>query len=598
MNILIEVSMSFEKLKEMKSPDTKIFEGISAAPGYAIGPVLIYQKEQFEVFPSVSLDVENELNALNIAIERSRKELRKIIDISHQKINQIMTGIFEAHLLILEDPHLLDAIKNNIINEKHSAEYAVELEFNRYLTQMRKSNDTAMLERANDIEDIKSRIIRNLKRKRWESKLKESVIIVAKNLTPADTVLFTRNNVLGYISEMGGLTSHAAILARALDIPAVVGIHGIINELQNEQIIIIDGSEGLIISKPNEAIIEYYKEKINNYTERKIKYESLRSIQCKTEDNQPIKLLANIDFIDEIPFAISAGAEGVGLFRTENLFFQKGTFPTETEQVEAYLNLAAKFYPHYVTIRTFDIGGDKVALDNTYQEKNPFLGWRGIRLLLDMPEVLKTQYRAILLSSVYKNIRVMIPMVSSIDEIIKAREIFEEAKNELKNAKVKFDSKIKFGAMVEVPSIVYCLKEAVKYLDFISVGTNDLIQFLLAVDRGNEKISKLYQEFHPALIRVLRQIIKELRNTPVEISICGELATNLKAVPILIGLGYRNLSVSEYLLPEIKRLILNTKLRDCEKLAVKCLHASTQNEIVNLIDNFYNKVKGENNESL
>lgn len=589
--------MSFDELTLNRSKN-RIFKGIAAAPGYVIGPVYVYQKEEIEIFPSVSLDTDYELSALEFAIEKSKKELRKVIDLSEQRLNERITGIFEAHLLILEDEQLLKSIYEKIQNQRHSAEYAVESEFQHYIDLMRQSNDPTMIERANDIEDIKSRIIRNLQRKRWESKFKKSVIVVAKNLTPADTILFTRNDVLAFVSEMGGLTSHTAILARALNIPAVVGIQGISKELKNDETIIVDGFEGLIISNPDEETLNDYKIKIENYLARKKKYEELRNIPCKTRDNHRVTLLANIDFLDEIPFAISSGAEGVGLYRSENLFFQKGTFPTEAEQVEAYIDLAEKFYPHIVTIRTFDLGGDKIFLDEDYQENNPFLGWRGIRLLLDMPQVLKTQFRSILISSTYKNIRVMLPMVSSIDEIIKAKEIFEEAKKELRSAGIKFDEKIKFGIMVEIPSIVYCLKEASKYIDFISVGTNDLTQYLLAVDRGNEKVFKSYQEFHPALIRVLRQITKELLRTKVEISICGEIASNLKAVPLLLGLGYNVLSVSEYLLPEIKKLILDIKLNDCKKLAVKCLQATNQNEITNFINDFYKKSKGENNESI
>jgi len=421
--------MNSNVIENNKRQKNIVFKGIPAAPGYVIGPVYIFHKEQIEIFPSVSLNIEYELNALEFAIQRSKKELRKVVDLTKEKLDEKITGIFEAHLLVLEDEHLLSAIQNNIKNQRHSAEYAVEAEFNQYINLMRNSNDPSMIERANDVEDIKLRIIRNIQRKRWESKFKQSVIVVAKNLTPADTILFTRNDVLAFVSEMGGLTSHTAILARALNIPAVVGIHGISKELHNDEMIIVDGFEGLIIVNPDETVLDEYQVKIQNYIERKKKYDELRNIPCKTKDNHKVVLLANIDFLDEIPFAISSGAEGVGLYRSENLFFQKGTFLTETEQVEAYLNLAEKFYPHIVTIRTYDLGGDKVIIDDYYEESNPFLGWRGIRLLLDMPEVLKTQFRAILISSTYKNIRVMIPMVSSIDEIIKAKEIFEEAKN-------------------------------------------------------------------------------------------------------------------------------------------------------------------------
>lgn len=590
--------MSSDELTKLADQNTKIFYGIPAAPGYAIGPIYIYQRENIEVYPSVSLQTDYELEALNFAIERSKKELRKVVQFSREKINEKMAEIFEAHLMILEDTLLIETIKRNIIENRHSAEYSIESEFNKYIEQMRKSNDPAMLERANDVEDIKLRLIRNLQKKRWESKLKGSVIIVAKNFTPADTVLFSRNDVLAYVSEMGGPTSHTAILARALNIPAVVGLRSILHQLSNEELVIVDGFNGLVIVNPNEKILEIYKNKIQQYSIRKKKYEELRNVICRTKDNHHIKLMANIDLLDEIPFAIASGAEGVGLFRTENLFFQKGKFPTETEQIEAYLNLASKFYPNFVTIRTFDIGGDKVHIEENYFESNPFLGWRGIRILLDNQQLFKTQFRAILISSVYKNVKVMLPMVSSVDEIIEAKRIFEEVKAELRKEKIKYDENIKFGIMVEIPSIVYCLKEASKYINFISVGTNDLTQYLLAVDRGNERIFKSYQEFHPALIRVLRQIQKELNKSNVEIGICGEIASNILAVPLLIGLGYNELSVSEFLLPEIKKLILNIKVSECKKLAVKCLECSTQNEIINLLEEFYKKHKGDNNESI
>lgn len=590
--------MSYDEITKLADQKTKIFYGIPAAPGYAIGPIYIYHREDIEVYPSVSLQTDYELEALNFSIERSKKELRKVVQFSREKINEKMAEIFEAHLMILEDALLIEAIRKNIIENRHSAEYSIESEFSKYIEQMRKSNDPAMLERANDVEDIKLRLIRNLQKKRWESKLKGSVIIVAKNFTPADTVLFSRNDVLAYVSEMGGPTSHTAILARALNIPAVVGLRSILLQLANEQLVIVDGFNGFVIVDPNEKLLELYKNKIQQYSIRKKKYEELRNVVCKTKDNYHIKLMANIDLLDEIPFAIASGAEGVGLFRTENLFFQKGKFPTETEQIEAYLNLASKFYPNFVTIRTFDIGGDKVHIEENYFESNPFLGWRGIRILLDNKQLLKTQFRAILISSVYKNVRVMLPMVSSIDEIIEAKKIFEEVKAELKKEKIKYDENIKFGIMVEIPSIVYCLREASKYINFISVGTNDLTQYLLAVDRGNERIFKSYQEFHPALLRVLRQIQKELNKSNVEIGICGEIASNILAVPLLIGLGYNELSVSEFLLPEIKKLILNVKISECKKLAVKCLESSTQNEIINLLEEFYKKHKGDNNESI
>lgn len=590
--------MNFEEIEKLKEKNTKIFKGIPGAPGYAIGPIVIYERKILEIYPSVSLDQEREIENFEFALDKSKKELNKIINFSRERLNENATAIIEAHLLILEDDLIIEEIKKNIKIFRFTAEYAVEKVFSKYINMLKQSNDHARLERVNDIEDVKLRILKNLRKKRWESKLQKSSIIFAHNLTPVDTVIFTRNNVLAYVSEIGGLTSHAAILARALNIPAVLGIHKILNEVKDyDGLAIVDGFSGIVIINPGQRLIEYYEKKLKSYTVRQEKLKNIKSPETKTKDGIKIILQSNIDFINEIPHAIAAGTEGVGLYRSENLFFERQRFPSEAEQLEAYLSLAEKMYPNSVTIRVFDIGGDKLITED-FVEKNPFLGWRGIRLLLHKQDILKTQYRAILKASIYKNIQIMLPMVSSIDEIIAAKNLLENIKKELEREKINFDEKIKLGIMVEVPSIVFCLKEAANYIDFISVGTNDLTQYLLAVDRGNENVAEYYQEFHPSLIRILKKIIDDAEEVKLDASICGEIASDILAVPLLIGLGYRKFSINEYLLLEIKSTILKLKINECQNLAKNCLNQKTNRDIQKLLIEFKEKLNGEKNESL
>ncbi len=590
--------MNFDLIEKLKDKDTVILTGIPSAPGYAIGKCLKYEKEKFEVYPSVVLDVNSELEDFQNAIEKSKKELRKIIDEAKKKIyDDKMVSIFEAQLMVLEDPQLIDAIKNEIIKNKHSADYSIHSEFSKYIEPLQKSNDISHKERAKDIEDIKLRIIRNLRKKRWESKLTQSRIIFAHELSAADALLFVRNEVLAYVAEGGSLTSHAALIARALNIPAVFGIENVLNKISSEDEVIVDGFHGLVIKNPGPKFIEYYRKRIIEYDKLKKDLSELINVESKTKDNVRVKLYANMDLLSEIPSLIAFGAEGIGLFRTENLFFDLGDFPSELEQTEIYSSLAEKLYPKILTIRTFDLGGDKINLMN-YKEANPFLGWRGIRVLLDNKPILKNQLRAILKASIYKNVRVMIPMISSVDEIVMTKEVLEEVKNELSMEKVRFDENIPFGIMIEVPSIVCCLNEVAQLVDFVSVGTNDLTQYLLAVDRANQKVFKLYQQFHPSVFRTLKVILNDLKETKIEVSICGELASNFMAIPLLIGLGYRYLSVNEYLLLQIKKLILSLDASECEDLANKVLNACTQDKIITIINEFMQKIEGIDYESL
>ncbi|MBM4174579.1 MAG: phosphoenolpyruvate--protein phosphotransferase [Ignavibacteria bacterium] len=584
--------MNFNQIETYNKNGVIVLKGLPAAPGYAIGPAHIYHRDKIETFPSVVLDPSEELLNLESAIEKSKKELSKIISISREKIGERTAGIFEAHALILDDQLLFGPILENIKNNRFSAEYSVDKEFSKYISVMKQSDDQILLERAADIEDLKSRLIRNLRKKRWESRLKHSVIIVAHSLTPADTLLFSRNEVLAYVSEFGGITSHAAIISRALNIPAVVGLHGAMSKISDEVQLIIDGFNGFVIINPDEVLLNFYSKKIKSFSRNHEKLKEIKNLPAETFDGHRIRLNSNIELVDEVDFAIANGAEGIGLFRTEELFFLRGNFPTEAEQIETYSTLAEKMYPETVVIRTFDLGGDKLLLED-YHEKNPFLGWRGIRMMLDKSHIFEEQLQAILISSVHKNVKIMLPMISTIEEIRQSKVILEKVKFKLQSASIPFDKNIEVGIMAEVPSIAFCISDFAKEVDFISVGTNDLTQYILAVDRGNEVVSDKFQEFHPAVLRALKMIIDGAHNENLKVSICGELASNYLAVPLLVGLGFDELSVNEHYLPEIKKLIRSSNISELKELTQECLLYKSHIEIIKLCNKYLKKIKWE-----
>jgi phosphotransferase system enzyme I (PtsI) len=443
-----------------------------------------------------------------------------------------------------------------------------------------------MKERALDIEDIKQRIIRNLQKKRWGSKIDHNVIVVSESLTPADTVLLSRNKVLAFITDHGGLTSHAAIISRSLNIPAVVGTHNATTKIKDGDKIIVDGFYGYILKNPSNEQIEFFTEKHNRLLELQKGLEELRDKPAVTKDGKEINIYANVDVTGEIDVVVASGAKGIGLYRSEQVLNETGEFPTEEEQTNIYTKLSSRIYPNSITIRVFDIGGDKFRFLD-YQEPNPFLGLRGIRLLLENPSLFKTQLRAILKASVNRNIKIMLPMISTLDEIHKSKRLIEECKKELKEEKIRFDDDIGLGIMVEVPSVAVMAKDFALHTDFLSIGTNDLIQYLMAVDRGNDLVSDLYREFHPVVIRTLKYIIDDAKKAKKPVSICGEMAADTLAMPLLIGLGLENLSISAATIPYAKRIIRNCDYKKTKKLADKCLKYTTQKEIEEEIQKFF-----------
>ena len=552
-----------------KSAENKI-SGIAAAPGIVIGEVYLFTKEKLEINKDNIANVEEAKKNLAEALERSKKELTKIFAIARERMGETRAAIFEAQLMILDDPVLIGNINKRLETEKKQPEYIVDDEISRYQDLMVMSHESYMRERANDIGDIKNRIVRNLRKKRWESKIKGEVVIVSDSLTPADTLLLSRNNVKSFITDHGGLTSHAAIISRSLNIPAVVGTHNATQILKDNEIVIVDGFHGYVIYNPTEDQIRFFKEKHEHLVALQKELEELADRPAMTKDGKEIKLLANVDVTGEIDVVKTSGAKGIGLYRSEQILDETGTIPTEEEQVHIYSRLASRVYPDFITIRAFDIGGDKFKLFD-YDEPNPFLGLRGIRLLLENKKLFKDQVRAVLRASINKNVKFMLPMISTLNEIIRSKEIIQECKDELSAKNLDYDKDIEMGIMIEVPSAAIMTKELASEVDFLSIGTNDLIQYLMAVDRGNDLVSDLYQEFSPVVLRTIKKIVEDAHISGKPVSLCGEMAADTLAMPLLVGLGLEFLSISPRTIPYAKRIISSFSYRDAKIMADNCV---------------------------
>ena len=570
-----------------RSADNKI-TGIGAAPGIVIGEVYLFTKEKLEISQTDITDVEEAKNNLKEALERSKKELTKIFAIAKEKMGPTRAGIFEAHLMILDDPILIENINKRIEQEKKQPEYIVNDEITKYQDLMIISHESYMKERAHDIEDIKNRIVRNLRKKQWQSKIQSDVVIVSETLTPADTLLLSRNKVKSFITDHGGLTSHAAIISRSLNIPAVVGTHDATHKLKEGQKVIVDGFHGYVLYNPNKEQTDFFEAKHEHLVSLQKELEHLVDQPAVTKDGKKIELLANVDVTGEIDIVKTSGAKGIGLYRSEQLLDEMGTIPSEEEQTTVYTRLASRVYPDSITIRAFDIGGDKFNLFD-YDEPNPFLGLRGIRLLLENPRLFKEQIRAVLRASNTKNIKFLLPMVSTINEIRQSKQIISDCMEELSNENIKYDSEMKIGIMIEVPSAAVMTKELAIEVDFLSIGTNDLVQYLMAVDRGNDMVADLYQEFSPVVLRTIKMIVDDAKRAGKPVSVCGEMAAETLAMPLLVGLGLESLSISPTTIPYAKKIISSFKYKDAKKLANNCVENCFEEEIVNNLERFFEK---------
>lgn len=557
-----------------------VLHGIAASPGIVIGKAYIFAKQapRIEDKSIAEDEVATEIERLQHSIVRSEKELQKVLQLTEQKIGSQKAKIFEAQIMILSDSVLFDSIRLRIKKELKSAEYAVHREISKYQQLMMNSSDEYMRERAHDVEDVKNRIIRNIQQEKLISRFEPNSIVISEILTPADTVLFSRNAVLAYATDMGGITSHAALLSRSLNIPSVVGLKEVTTLVQAGDTIVVDGYTGNVIIHPNEETLIRCKERKEEHKQFETSLKKIRELTAQTLDGKSVELSCNIEFSEEAENVHTKGSHGIGLYRTEGLFLRTESSPNEEEQYSEYKLIVEKAAPFKVVMRVLDIGGDKV-VSNPTNEDNPFLGWRGIRVLLDRPEVFLTQLRAMLRASAHGEVWIMLPMISGLKEIRQTKILLEQAKKELREKTIPFDEHIKIGAMIEIPAAAVIAGDIAQEVDFLSIGTNDLIQYLLAVDRGNEVVSELYQEFHPAVIKTIRYIIIEGHRAGKPVSMCGEMAGNPVALLLLLGLGLDEFSMNPHILPEIKKIIRSVSCSEAEEIARRVLEMKTEDDV-------------------
>ena len=555
-------------------------KGIAAAPGIAFGRVYVFRKDELvvqerRVAPG---EIEGEIGRLQSSIDRSKKELTKILAFAEEKLGPAQAKIFEAQLLILDDVVLFDSVNKRIRYERMNAEFILHDEMEKYFRLMSSARESYARDRAMDLEEVRNRILRNLQEQKLTSRFDGSFVIAAHSLGAADAMILSRNNVLAYVTEAGGATSHMALLARALKIPTVAGVHQVLQHLGEETEVIVDGYSGTVVVNPSPTTAREYRGRLREHEVFEGTLSELRDLPAETLDGHRITLAVNLELREELDFILKQGSDGVGLYRSETLLIGKEVFPSEEQQFQEYRAIAEAMAPLRVIIRTFDIGGDKLMTQQT-RENNPFLGWRGIRIMLDKPQVFLDRLRAILRASARRNVAIMFPMVSNIKEVRLARQLIEQAKDELRAKGIPFDESLSVGVMVEVPAAAVIAEDLAREVQFLSIGTNDLIQYLLAVDRGNDIVSELYQEFHPAVIRFLRRIIERGKGGGVWVGMCGEMAGDPLATMLLVGLGLDEFSVVPNMLPEIKKIIRSIHFNEAKHLADRVLAMDTEDEI-------------------
>ncbi|MGF7398200.1 phosphoenolpyruvate--protein phosphotransferase [Thermoanaerobacterium thermosaccharolyticum] len=561
-----------------------MLKGVAASPGIAIGKVFLYTKKFAEI-NTRNIDesmVKDEIAKFENAIKLTKEQIEKIKEKTEREFGKDKAEIFEAHLMLANDPELYDSVINMIKNEYVTADNAVNHVIEQHASMMESLDDKYLKERAVDLRDVGSRIINNLLGivNVNLSELDEDVIIIAKDLTPSDTATMKKDKVLGFATDVGGRTSHTAIMARSLEIPAVVGTGNVTQNVAGGEIAIVDGNEGIVIINPSDDILKEYEDKLNKYKIRIEKLKELKDLPAVTTDGKQSMLVANIGTPKDVEGALKNGAEGIGLFRTEFLYMNRNDFPSEEEQFEAYKYVAEKMNGKPVTIRTLDIGGDKkLPYLNMPDEMNPFLGYRAIRLCLDEKEMFKTQLRALLRASAYGNILIMYPMISSVVEVRKANAILNEVKEELDTKGIKYDKNIKVGIMVEIPSAAVTADILAKEVDFFSIGTNDLCQYTLAVDRMNERIKDYYKPFNPAILRLIKNVIDASHKEGIFTAMCGEMAGDPLTTVILLGLGLDEFSMSASSIPNIKNIIRNISYEKAKEFTEMVLNMSTPDEI-------------------
>ncbi|MBG9589413.1 phosphoenolpyruvate--protein phosphotransferase [Cytobacillus firmus] len=560
--------------------------GIAASSGIAIA------KAYRLVEPDLSFDkvtvenAEQEVERFQSALAESKGELEVIRDNAHKELGADKAAIFDAHLLVLSDPELISPIEDKIKTENVNAESALKETADMFITMFEQMDNEYMKERAADIRDVTKRVLSHLLGVQVvnPSTIAEEVIIIAEDLTPSDTAQLNRQFVKGFTTDIGGRTSHSAIMARSMEIPAVVGTKDSTKQINNGDMVIVDGLKGLVHINPTPEAIAEYKEEHRKFEEQKAEWAKLVNEKSVTADGHHVELAANIGTPKDLKGVVENGGEGVGLYRTEFLYMGRDQLPTEEEQFESYKAVLEGMSGKPVVVRTLDIGGDKeLPYLNLPKEMNPFLGFRAIRLCLEEQDMFRTQLRALLRASTYGNLKIMFPMIATLDEFRQGKAILEEEKQKLVSEGTQVADNIEIGIMVEIPSTAVMAEQFAKEVDFFSVGTNDLIQYTMAADRMNERVSYLYQPYNPAILRLVKMVIDAAHKEGKWAGMCGEMAGDETAIPLLLGLGLDEFSMSATSILKARSQISRLNKKDMEALAEKALHMNTAEEVVQAV---------------
>jgi phosphotransferase system enzyme I (PtsI) len=567
-------------------------KGIPVSPGIAIGNSQIVLVQEIPVL-RVDIAPENlqaEVVRLTEALDATIQDVETLKEQARSKLSEDFLAIFDAHVIILKDPALMSSATHRILTEKINAEYALQGAIQDMVRGLMASEDSYFQERAMDLEDLHRRILQHLagplpEKANWSG---QDLVLLADTLTPSETGALHNAPIVGFVTEHGARTSHTAIIARSLEIPAVVGVKGLLMAARANRRVIVDGLEGEVILDPTEEEVAEYRRRAEAFAKHRktIMADALK--EARTVDGHRIILSANLDLTEEIKSALESGASGVGLYRSEFLFLEcSPAMPTEEQHLAYYNRISEAFYPHRVVIRTLDLGGEKYfhsVLDRS--EHNPVLGVRALRFCLSHPDLFKPQLRGILRASARNNVSILFPLVTTLNELEEALRILEACKDELRSEGQSFDDSIPVGIMVEVPSCALTAEAFVSRVDFLSIGTNDLIQYLLAIDRNNDAVAHLYDPMHPALLRCISHVCESAAQASKPVAVCGEAASDPRMTCLLIGLGVEELSMTPSSIPEVKERILNLSFQSCRKMAREALKASTGREVAKIVDSF------------
>ncbi|KPI47920.1 phosphoenolpyruvate-protein phosphotransferase [Clostridioides difficile] len=567
------------------------YKGIGASPGVALGKALVVEHSELVIEKKSIDNVEAEIAKLENAVAVSKEELIKVKEKASEELGAEEAEIFEAHLLVLEDPELIGSAIDKIKTENVNAEYALNEIKEMFVSMFESMDNEYMKERAADIKDVTNRILRHILGIKVVdlSALSEEVVLIAHDLTPSDTATMNKKMVLGFLTDIGGRTSHTAIMSRTLEIAAIVGLSDITSNVKDGDFVVFNGDTGEVIVNPDEDTINKYTELKAKYEEERKALQLLKGKASVTLDGKHVELAGNIGTPNDIEGLIKNDAEGVGLYRTEFLYMDRDSFPTEEIQYEAYKAVLEGMDGKPIVIRTLDIGGDKeLSYLSMEPEMNPFLGYRAIRLCLDRKDIFKTQLRALYRASVHGKLRIMFPMISSLEELLQAKEVVKEVLAELDSEGITYAKDVEIGMMIEVPSAAVISDVLAKHVDFFSIGTNDLIQYTCAVDRMNQKISYLYNQFNPAVLRLIKTVIDNAHKEGKWAGMCGESAGDQKMIPILLGMGLDEFSMSPISILPARKLITSVKEADMKKLADEVLNMGTAEEIKKYIETSFN----------